>query len=194
MNRETIQKLYDEYCKTSSSINEHLPKLYDLATMCHNVVEIGVKWGRSSTALMLGCLGKLTSYDIQAHPKARALQKLAGSKWDYIVADSRKVEIPQCDLLFIDSDHTYRTLAVELELHGSKPLKWLAFHDTITFGVQAADGESGEYKKNWERGKFNPETHGIRLAIDDFMAAHPHWIIKYHCPNNNGLLILERSS
>jgi len=36
------------------------------------------------------------------------------------------------------------------------------------------------------------DTHGIRLAIDEFMVCNPEWKIKFHFPYGHGLLCLEK--
>jgi hypothetical protein len=63
-------------------------------------------------------------------------------------------------------------------LHGNKAKKYLAFHDTYTFGLT---GEVGNDRK------------GLMTAIIEFMIQNPHWKFKTHKTNNNGFTILERT-
>ena len=72
----------------------------------------------------------------------------------------------------------YDQLKKELELHGNKAKKYLAFHDTVTFGTR---GESSGHK-------------GLMPAIEGFLQDNPQWAIKHHYKNNNGLLVLERNA
>jgi hypothetical protein len=132
------------------------------------------------------------SFDLKTNPVIQRLQAEC-PEWKFQQGDTLSgLEIPTCDLIFFDSLHTFTQLKRELALYGQKSLKYLVFHDTITFGIQAADGETGQYKDGWVRGKFYPEVHGIRLAIDEFQIEHPEWKIIYHSPESHGLLVLQR--
>jgi hypothetical protein len=88
------------------------------------------------------------------------------------------IDIEETELLFIDTWHVYEQLKVELERHGNKATKYLVFHDTVTF---ADVGETEGHK-------------GLLPALEEFLEANPHWKIKIHYGNNNGLLVLERVS
>jgi hypothetical protein len=80
--------------------------------------------------------------------------------------------------LFIDTLHTYNQLKQELTLHGNKAQKYIAFHDTYTFGL---------------RGEDNVDKKGLMTAIIEFMTENPHWKFKIHKTNNNGFTVLERT-
>jgi len=181
---DLLKKEYDLLCATSSDINEHLPTLLRLSSECKTVVELGVRQVVSTFALALGNPKKLRSYDLH-HPSFHG----ANDRFEYFLnaisetkvnfsfqeCDDLTIEIEECDLLFIDTWHVYSQLKRELELHGNKAKKYIAFHDTITFGVVGEDGGVG-----------------LQPAIDEFMASNPHWVVKEHHLNNNGLLVLER--
>ena len=91
------------------------------------------------------------------------------------VADTRKVEIAETDLMLVDSLHIYEQVKAELELHASKVKKYLVFHDTTTYA---------------DRGEF--DGRGIWPAIQEFLDSHPEWIMHERRTNNNGLTILKR--
>jgi hypothetical protein len=151
-----------------------------------------VKGGASSSALLLGA-SQVWSYDIKETPKARRLAAIAGGRWHYIIADSLKVEIPPCDLLFIDSLHTFAQCDAELRQHASYVTRFLVFHDTLTFGSVGADGETGRQQWAYQAGVSVPEQClGIRPAIDALMIRDRSWRIAYSSPRSHGLLILER--
>lgn len=183
MNTEAIEKLYQAHLHEGSAIAYHLPVIRDLASQCTHCSEFGVKRASSSTALLLGC-GSVRSYDIVDTRQARQLKKLAGDSWDYRLQDSRTAQPVGGDLLLIDSLHTYDQCRVELKRHGMSVAKYLVFHDTITFGVVGADGESGRH---------DARLQGIRLAIDEFQTVNPSWRIFAHYPESHGLLVLERT-
>lgn len=176
----TFQLEYERATKTPSDINENVHLLYELAQQCETVVEMGVRTGVSTRAF-LNTRTKLISYDISLDKEVATLFEMArmeGKNAQYIKADVLNIEIAETDLLFIDTLHTYTQLSKELKLHGNKAKKYLAFHDTYTFGLS---GEVGNDRK------------GLMTAIIEFMIENPHWKFKTHKTNNNGFTILERT-
>jgi hypothetical protein len=171
---------YQRAKKTPSDINQNLPILYELAKECETIIEMGVRTGVSTRAF-LNTDASLISIDIEKNTTVEELFALAdtsGKSCQYIIGDVLNMEIPETDLLFIDTLHTYGQLIQELKLHGNKAKKYLIFHDTHTFGVL---GEHGIDKK------------GLIPAIIEFTIANPHWGFYIHKTNNNGLTVLKRS-
>jgi hypothetical protein len=186
MNFQDIIDLEYEKCKSAKSdISEHIQLLYELASECDHVTEMGVRFGDSTRAfLKSGVI--LRSYDIQLDDKVTALFKRAdnaGLDVKYIKADVRQIEIEETDFLFIDTWHSYPQLKQELHLHGNKARKYLAFHDTWTYGVK---------DESWDKNKTPVGTEGLLPAIIRFMIDNPHWKFKEFRTNNNGLTVLER--
>jgi hypothetical protein len=166
--------------KTISDINENVHILYKLSKECETAIEFGVRTGVSTRAF-LNTDVSLTSFDIVKNnevAKLFATAKAQGKKAEYIIRDVLKIEIPEVDLLFIDTLHTYDQLKQELAMHGNKAKRYLVFHDTHTFGLS---GEVGNDKK------------GLLPAIIEFMANNRHWVFHTHKTNNNGLTVLERT-
>lgn len=166
-------------CHNHSDINEHLPLLYTLADECKTIVEMGVRTGNSTKAFLLS-KAKLRSYDIELNDQVKALfveAKALGKDAEYIQADTLNLTIDDCDMLFIDTLHTFNQLDAELKLHGNKATKYLIFHDTWYFGAR---GEHGDI--------------GLLPAIIQFVIDNPHWRFKIHRTNNNGLTVLERKN
>jgi len=194
----TINEIYEAHKVSNVATAKHLLYLSNMASKCEIIWEIGVKRGASSSAFLRGLpnKGQLVSVDLKITKQALELKKAAGSLWNLNEGDSLEFWFngPKPGLIFFDSLHTYRQLSKELYRFGDESLKWLVFHDTITFSTKGANGESGEYLPQPEdRSCFDPETHGIRLAIDEFMAARPMWKIERHTPEGHGLLTLVRS-
>lgn len=170
----TIQNKYLEKCNTLSDINENLHHLKDYAEKCDSVVEMGVRSIVSTWALLAGHPKKMISIDI-AHPShcggnIDEVYSLCSSEeidFTFIQSDTLQVEIPECDMLFIDTLHTYDHLTKELNLHSQKVRKYLAFHDTQSC----------------------PE---VLLAIVDFLQKNKNWVIDLHKMNNNGMLFLKK--
>lgn len=189
-----IEQIYSRDWQNPSDINEHLPTLRELASYCSDITEMGCWRGLSSFSLACGLMdahhrdgseGRLTVYDFNRAYLEDVEKKLEAFK-EFTepgiidircrVGDTREIEIDETDLLFIDSWHTYTQLNIELQRHGNKARKYLAFHDVVSFGFVGEDGESP----------------GLQQAIDDFMEENPHWVEYARYENNNGLLILER--
>lgn len=176
---DPFKRLYDEACVRTSDINEHLPKLYELAMNCSRVTEFGVRDGSGSTLAFLYAVSRwngptLRSYDVDIHPQATQLFELAKTEHidaQYIKGNTLDIVIEPCDLLFIDTWHTAPHLRAELERHHTKVGKYLIFHDTHSHGL----------------GRPDTENRGLLSAIIDFMIAHPkEWEFKYYTTENNG--------
>jgi hypothetical protein len=80
-----------------------------------------------------------------------------------------EISIEETDLLFIDTEHTFDQLSVELKLHGSKVRKYIAFHDTAT-------------------------CEGLFLAIDDFIKQNPQWKYKLVISESYGFTVIENGT
>ena len=177
-----VEKIYKQHCETQSDINEHLPTLRKYTEECDSVIEMGVRTVVSTWAFLAGKPKSLVSIDIQ-HPNAfgaslenvnKALEEI-DTKFEFRLENTLTNEIEECDFLFIDTLHTYEQLIQELRRHGNKAKKYIAFHDTETFGTVS------------ERG-----GRGLNLAISEFMLENPHWVVENIYKNNNGLTILRR--
>ena len=178
--QDVFEVEYQRAKKTPSDINQNLPILYELAKECETIVEMGVRTG-VSTRVFLNTDAALISIDIKKNTTVEKLFALADAKGklcQYLIGDVLKIAIPETDLLFIDTLHTYEQLKQELTLHGNKAKKYLIFHDTHTFGVS---GENGIDRK------------GLMTAIIEFIIVNPHWHFYIHNTNNNGLTVLKRS-
>jgi len=187
-----IKKNYIEKLNKKSDINEHLPKLYDLAKKCEHITEFGVRKVVSTWAFLLGKPKSLTCYDIYKDPNVDAIEKCAkgiNCFFKFVTADTRNITIEKTDLLFIDTAHTYLQISKELELHGNKSRKYIVMHDTTLFGYTDEERYLEIEKKNPE---YKDEGHGIVLAILNFMDLYPNWKIIYQVDFCNGLTVLSR--
>lgn len=181
MATKTLEELYRERCAADTDIHEHLPILRELANDLDNIVEFGVRDGNSSLAFLTARISDLRSVDLDDHPgldEIRAAYVCAPLKpgWRLVLANDLDIEIPDCDLLFIDSNHTSAHLEKELAKHAHKVRRYIALHDTETF---------------WDWDQFRGEE-GMGRAITEFLATHPEWQVKAQYHNCNGLMIWER--
>ncbi len=144
--------------------------------------------------MLLGVQRHLTSYDLVPTAAARRLEYAAGTRWSYRLQSSLTAPIDPCDLLFLDSLHTYAQLHAELTRHADAVRRYLVFHDTLTFGSIGADGETGSLAWQPVRGMTVPAAAlGIRPAIDQLMMRDPSWRIMAHYLDSHGLLVLARA-
>ena len=174
-----------ESCTKMSDINEHLPTIRKHAEECDIVVELGVRYVVSTWALVAAKPKRLISVDIK-HPSefgaSDVIDKVSvacaeqGTQFEFVLGDSRKVELPEHDLLFIDTLHDYEVLKEELANQSAKTRKYIIFHDTTTFGNR---NESGGGK-------------GLNPAISEFLSVNPKWSVKHVFTNNNGLTVLQK--
>jgi hypothetical protein len=172
-----FEKEYQDACARDTDIHEHLPVLSELTSQCTHVTELGVGWAQSTRAFLRHDI-ELHSYEFMPQPGIREFfeeAKSAGRNVTLHVDDTRKVDIAETDLLFVDSLHIYEQVQKELELHASKARKFIGFHDTTTY---ADNGEFG--------------GRGIWPAIQEFIDSHPEWQLVERRTNNNGLTILKR--
>lgn len=180
-----LSKLY-----TRSDIYEHLAMLSLLSSKVDSVTEFGVRKIVSTWAFLYGCPLKMTSVDL-VNPSIHGenidevylVAKENNIDYKFIEGSTLTTEIEETDLLFIDTYHEYNQIKKELELHGNKAKKYLAFHDTKLFG---------EYGQDFDTDALNKNLKGINPAINEFMAENPQWIKKFEYPFSSGLTILER--
>lgn len=176
---DSLEEQYFKLVDKPSDINQHLPKLYEIAKDCKNIVEFGVRRGCSTIAFLAGG-AKVFSYDLEPHNiHDKILHWADPNQWYIVYGDIKKTAVktspPECDAMFFDSEHSYDQLMFELQFT-RQARKYLIFHDTVTFW----------HKANVE-GKM-----GIGPAIEQFIAANPDWATFYESKENNGLLILKR--
>ncbi len=177
----TIQEIYEQKCNENTDIFQHLPTLKEYAEKCDLVIELGVRSIVSTWSFLAGNPNWLISVDI-CHPSyysdydkdgcnldlvyEKAKEK--GIYFEFIQHDSITVTLPQCDLMFFDTLHTYHQLEAELKAHGHNVNKYMIFHDTVTYGKE------------------------LMPAIKEYMKENPEWKIEKEFKNNNGLLILAK--
>jgi hypothetical protein len=187
---ELIKQEYETFVDTPSDINQHLPILRQLGMECSHITEMGTRFG-ASTRAFLYTDAELRAYDLALDQNVMDLfvkAQEAGKDAQYIQADVLKIKIRETDMLFIDTWHSQAQLRQELKLHGSKVKKYLAFHDTHTYGVR---DEQVDWNVNPNR-KAMPNQ-GLLPAIIDYIIENPEWKFKYHFSECNGLTVLERT-
>lgn len=173
---QPLEDLYRRACETVSDIHHHCPTLRQLAARSQVVREFGLRQGVSTTALLAGQPRRLLTTDLNHSPVVDVLAAAAGAtEFEFLPGDSRQVDPLDCDLLFIDTLHTGEQLAAELQRHAPACRRWIALHDTETFGEVGEGGRPG-----------------LLPALRDFLARHTDWFVMSHDRANNGLTVLSR--
>jgi len=172
---------FERVKRESRDISEHLDTLKQYASECDTVIEMGVNEGISTTAFLLSKCKKFICYDYikQETPTFKELEEACnrdGVEFNFITGDSREVDIPECDLLFIDTLHVGEQLKVELEKHNKKVKKYIIMHDTEAFKTAGVV----------------PGMMGLWSAVEEFLEKNKEWVIEHHYTNNNGLTILKK--
>jgi hypothetical protein len=198
--------LFDHYvlhiCQRSD-IHEHLPALKELASTCSSVAEIGLREMESTWGILQGLsesphtprsyLGiDIAQPPLQILHLARRCAEEHGISFDFWQANDMEIDMPQVDMLFIDSLHTYCHLSYELELFSPKVRRYIAMHDTSAPWGEADDveyqGDRTEYPKEIDRTK-----RGLWAAVEDFLSRHPEWILQDRFFNCHGFTVLRRN-
>ena len=176
-----INNYYSHYCEQNSDINEHMPTLYQYASECKHITEMGVRDVVSTWAFLKGKPDRLICYDIIRSNNIDVAISAAskdGIELEFHQKDVLVVEIEETDLLFIDTLHQHDQLTQELKLHADKVRKYIIFHDTSKFAyTDEVTGNNG----------------GLWPVVEMFLSEHPEWQLKERYTNNNGLTIIQRN-
>ena len=188
-NRSIVDEKYYYLSSVPSDINEHLSTLKKYTEECDSVLELGVRWIVAAWAFLAGKPKHYIGLDIE-HPSffgADIVELRKGAlqnnvNFHFIVGDDLDSQIynqiPNVDLTFIDTDHTYNQVKSELEIYHLKTNKYIILHDTISFRY----------------GGFNGDEKGLWSAIIECVYSHPEWEIWESFANNNGLTVLRKKS
>ena len=199
----TIEQEYHKRVQMPSDINELLPDLYNYASECTHITEMGVRNPTSTYAFLYGLIlskgicypnriyikFKLVSYDIGRYPEVDLVEQLAKNSpvdFQFILQDVLVADIEETDFLFLDTFHTATQLEKELALHANKVRRFIGFHDTTTFW------ENGEPSYESVQDKGTNCGRGLKYALEPFLEAHPEWKVILKREYNNGLTIIER--
>lgn len=178
-----IENEYLLRCTTESDINEHLPLLRSLAESCETIVELGTRSGNSTVAFLASAPASLTCIDLSFssldETRLRGYIDEAQTQWTLLKRNSLDLsprDIPECDMLFIDTLHTYTQIAHELTF-ASRVKRIIAIHDTVLF---------------WDNGQKGQR--GIGPAISEFLDSEygSMWEVSYESSVNNGMMVLTK--
>jgi len=169
----------------NGDIGLHLPYLHQRAKAAKVALELGVRSGCSTAALLCGMEegdGILWSVDID-QPQAPAYDWLGHPRWvfhqgDDVILAATDLLPAELDLLFIDSSHRYSHTLSELQLYGPRVKVGgvILLHDTE---LEVAPGSADD----------NDKGYPVRRAVQDWcrhVFLTPEW--REGC---NGLGVIE---
>ena len=200
--RQQIELKYNEKKDTPSDINEHIPTLYEYASKCKKIAEMGVRSIVSSWAFLKGLADNngtnLYCIDIDKIDMSgiKGVAKEVGVDLQFIQGDSATVDLPEeVELLFIDTLHCMAHVKREQEHHHAKVRKYIIYHDTTVdewLGEPLRVGMNIDELCKKTGYHVSEVTRGLWPGIQEFLDTHPEWVIEKRFTNNNGLTILKR--
>jgi hypothetical protein len=166
----------------NAAFHEHMPVLRMLCAG-KKVVELGSRFGVSTLAILSARPASLFTVDIQRRETIDYIEQLAAQEnipFKFVEDNDLTITIPQCDLLFIDTEHSYFQLSQELKMHGNKATQYIVMHDLISFG------DKDEFPHDTEKT-------GLIVAMEEFLVENPHWKCQSYWFPCNGLVVLTRT-
>ncbi len=171
---DNLQYLYNEVNNQKTRfIRSHLEILKKYASECNHITEMGVDGVNTTWSFLASKPKKLISIDINNY-KAPSILQLASDlakkeniDFKFILGDTTKIDIEPTEFLFIDTDHSYEQLKIELKLHAGKVSKYIAFHDTHMFPsmTKALHEFLGTYPTSFEWEKVYETEKSCGLTI-----------------------------
>ena len=134
-------RLFEATCDATSDIQGHLPRLRDIVIElgAQVVVELGVRSGRSTVALLAGVEqtgGRVWSCDVDAMSLEWVPDEVRSHRqWAFVGSDDLAAveSAPRpVDVLFVDTSHEYEHTLAELRAYGPlvRPGGAVVLHDT----------------------------------------------------------------
>jgi len=174
-NFRNVDEIYDALKSIPRDLDQHLPKLKELAEQCDHVTEFSQR--RESTIAFLAARPtKLVSYNTEWDHVQEHAARLCVGETEYIhtVFRSHFVdEIEETDMLFIDSTHTYAYLKTEFEKFAKQVKRYIVIHDTLLYGERGEDAGPGKLP-----------------AMREFMKENPEWSVVHHTADQYGLTVM----
>lgn len=180
----TLREWYEAETRKRSDFNEHLPRMFELAARCKVVTELSGWWKPADAAFAAGLPadGRFVSITPKRKPQWATLARLMGPRFSGVETNPDAVpDIPETDLLFIDTAHTAAALFPLLDRLHHRVSSYLVVHCTETFG-------------EWGDRERSPgvRERGVLHALRSFCNAHKEWVVRDNDRNNHGLIVLSK--
>jgi hypothetical protein len=171
----SLEDMYRNAHDQASEINVHTTKLRELASEAGTVIELGVRPKLSTIALLAGQPKRLLVYAPGEEPIMKALKEKQG-RTDFQFAAQNPLDIPECDLLFINTRHTADQLWSELTRYAPRVHRRIVLFATQLFAERGEDGTSA----------------GMFPALRKYLKENQQWSVIYHTDDNNGLTVISK--
>jgi predicted O-methyltransferase YrrM len=132
-----LAREYRDRAAREGDIREQLPVLYAWARHATKVIELGVRFGDSTSAFLAALEGRGELWSVDIHEPRVPAYWLALPAWHLLVTDDLAEEaVSFCpdlaDVLFIDTSHYYLETVAELDRYVPKvrPGGVVLMHDT----------------------------------------------------------------
>jgi hypothetical protein len=180
---QALQRIEGRYQDILKNPNDqsHVRLLRKYSEQCDSIIEVGFRGGVSASVFLSSLPKKFTAIDWDRPPfeiDRELLKQMqedcddVGIQFQFIKADALTVEMPSCDLLFLDGFHTYEHVFLELIKHNASVSKLILLHDTD-----------------------EPSCPGMFHAVEDFLLDNYHWwSLEARHRERPGLTVLRRTS
>jgi len=204
---------YDVAKDTPSDINEHIETLYNYATECTHVAELGVRGKVSTWAFLRGLRDSKFKESAQLHYYGFDLAQIDDSDIEQICFENNIIATPHFgvsdlvvdisgemyDMVFIDTWHNYVQVLEELRRFAPKTNKYIILHDTTIDGITSECVRLGYEPRHYDacvkqwNNKYTIEDFktGLLQGIGQFLEENPEWHLWESYNNNNGLTVLK---
>ena len=159
---------YEYNAQRWSDIQEHLPRLFAAASQ--HCVEIGVRTGMSTSALLAGVEqrgGHLWSFDVNDCPVFKGHPQWTFTRMDTVKDAKLALEyIPVfVNVLFVDGDHTYGGALSDLVNFGPRA-NTIFVHDTDAPDFPGVRKAVEEFAKKFQRRvTYHPGSYGMAEIV-----------------------------
>lgn len=182
---DSVSEVFDRASTVKRDLNQHLETIRDYARDAERVCEISNRIESAIAIVASGC----KSLELHNTELSKGLPELVAMATaevrdansdepplivEYDARPSREVAvIKKCDVLFIDSVHTYSTLLEELHKYSGVVGRYIIMHDTDVHGKIGEDGGPG-----------------LLNALREFMRLSPEWSVISHTNAQYGLTVI----
>jgi hypothetical protein len=200
----TVTSKYHTVHTTPGDIDEHMPVIYEYVKEAEHATEIGVRnvvssWAFAKAGMERVAEGKPFTYVASDITKTAAVSELdrlvlacPQIQYRFEEGDDLLIEPWETDVLMIDTWHTYRQLAAELQRWAPYAKQYILLHDTELFGAKD-EGVEGHGGKPVDESLFKQAAKvGLWPAVEEFVAGSAEWTLHERRRNNNGLTVLKR--
>lgn len=203
--RQGIYRQYQEIQNSKQLLNPFKPHMHRLRVLCRQCPSV-LHLGSIVTAATLSIFLGMTDVEMKdkqflavGRPctnisELKKLNRWARDlkiKFNYIEKNTCLIEPLDADLLFVDSDHRYAHLSLELENMHQKISKYIFIHHTGSpWGLV---DEQNYFIDDFAYPEWiDCSKRGLRAAVQDFLNRHPEWQKDEENANSHGFTILKR--